>query len=96
MKKWRSQGFKTVLYLDDGIIISDSEEAAFENIIAVRKELKDAGFIVNEQKSHWLPTRRLIWLGFVLDSKNDTISIPQDKVFAIIDIIISILKNSFI
>ena len=87
LKKWRSQGFKAVLYLDDGIIISDSQEAAFENVITVRKDLKDAGFIVNEQKSQWLPSKSLIWLGFVLDSERNVISIPQHKVIAIIDII---------
>ena len=96
LKKWRSQGFKAVLYLDDGIIISDSQEAAFENIITVRKDLKDAGFIVNEQKSQWLPSKSLIWLGFVLDSERNVISIPQHKVIAIIDIINYILNNCFI
>ena len=48
VKKWRSQGLMVVLYIDDGIILSN-ENNAFDNVITIREDLKNAGFLVNEE-----------------------------------------------
>jgi hypothetical protein len=71
IKKWRAAGFKVVLYLDDGLVLSETVEASIETVIQVRKDLKDAGFQVNEGKSNWLPQTKVKWLGFLLDSKEN-------------------------
>ena len=80
VKKWRKEGIKIVLYLDDGLLISDTEKQAVKNVINIRKDLKDAGLIVNEDKSNWLPSQELIWLGFIINSKNNSISVPCSKI----------------
>ena len=43
VKKWRAQGITVVLYIDDGILISDTLEGCLDSVITVRKDLKDSG-----------------------------------------------------
>jgi hypothetical protein len=78
---WRAQGIPIVTYLDDGIVIADSLQDAerFSNII--QSDLCKAGFIVNDEKSVWVPTQKLNWLGFSLDSQLNVFEIPDEKLF---------------
>ena len=65
-------------------MLSDFLEQAIENVIAIRLDLKAAGFMVNEQKSIWLPTQRLKWLGFLLNAKDNVFEVPGDKLCRIL------------
>jgi hypothetical protein len=49
--KWRSEGHLVVLYLKDGLVLSDSVEESIDSVIIIREDLKNAGFQVNEAKS---------------------------------------------
>ena len=68
IKKWRSEGKLTVLYLDDGLLLADMLEQALSDVIDVRLDLAEAGFVINEKKSCWLPCQSLKWLGFIFNS----------------------------
>ena len=69
-----------MLYLDDGLILSDNEDEAFDSVIEIRADLAQAAVIVNEKKSNWLPTHKLQWLGFVLDAENNSFAVPAEKI----------------
>ena len=43
VRYWRSQGLRTVVYLDDGIFAVDGKEAAFRASEAVREDLRKGG-----------------------------------------------------
>ena len=64
---WRRKGLRTVVYLDDGLCAVTGEERACEASALVQSTLENSGFVANVEKSKWTPTRRLQWLGFVLD-----------------------------
>ncbi|XP_038066498.1 uncharacterized protein LOC119736556 [Patiria miniata] len=46
--------------------------------------LQDLGFIVNKEKSNLIPTQQVEYLGFVINSKNMTLSLNQGKINNII------------
>ena len=67
VKHWRGNGLRAVVYLDDGIVAVNGMEAAEQTSAIVRQELADAGFLAHEQKSQWIPSQKIHWLGFDLD-----------------------------
>jgi hypothetical protein len=81
VKIWRAQAIQIVLYLDDGIIIADTFQEAETFALKIKTDLEAAGFIINPEKSRWVPTQHLQWLGFLLDSKNNKFEIPADKLY---------------
>ena len=46
VRHWRGRGLKAIVYLDDGIVAINGERRAQEEIILVRRELENAGFII--------------------------------------------------
>ena len=62
-KYWRIQGLRMAIFLDDGWAIVQDRESCLIKAQAVRGDLYNAGFVVNEDKSVWEPTQVLDWLG---------------------------------
>ena len=60
------------------------------------KLLQDLGFLVNMNKSVLTPTQRIIFLGFLIDSVNMTISLPEEKQLAIIQKANSLLGQNLV
>ena len=79
VRLWRGRGLWMVLYLDDGIVATKQEEAIQESE-RVQKDLCSASLVVNSSKSQWLPTKRLIWLGFEIDLDGGRLLVPQEKI----------------
>jgi len=79
VKHWRSQAYRMVVYLDDGWGFSESFDACFNLSETVRKDLISAGLFINDEKSIWVPTQKLTWLGFVWDTKHLLLQIPDEK-----------------
>lgn len=83
IRHWRDRGLRVVLYLDDGIVAVKGEECAMQESERVQAELSEAGLIVNNAKSQWVPTKRLIWLGFQIDLQDGRLTVPDQKVKAL-------------
>ena len=64
VKKWRKAGFNIVVFLDDGFCIGKSFESLKSIIEIVHRDLLDAGFLPNYEKSVWNPVKVTEWLGF--------------------------------
>ena len=76
---WRGRGLRVVLYLDDGIVATKQEEANRESE-QVQRDLCRAGLVTNSCKSQWMPSKRLIWLGFEVDLERGQLLVPQLKI----------------
>ncbi|XP_065915901.1 uncharacterized protein [Dysidea avara] len=90
---WRGQGLKVVLYLDDGIVAVKGEDQAKRVSVQIRNDLGEAGFVVNEAKSQWVPVKRLIWLGFEIDLEKGKIVVPESKLENTCDLLQSLVKR---
>ena len=80
VKALRRQGVRVVAYLDDFLAMFRSREEAIrvrDHIIL--PTLLRLGFITEDSKSVWEPTRRLEMLGLILDTEAAVVEIPEDK-----------------
>ena len=77
------KGFNAiVVYLDDFLIIGESQlacRAAFETLLSL---LSNLGFQINWSKVVW-PAQRLVFLGVLLDTVECTMSLPEEKLEAL-------------
>ena len=55
VKRWRSKGFRTFTYLDDGAGADQVLDKAVKMSEFVPKDIVLSGFIANEEKSQWVP-----------------------------------------
>ena len=80
VKLWRENGLKIVLYLDDGLLMAPSYDTCNLASTFVRDSLSQAGFHINCEKSVFIPTQDIEWLGLRWNSKLFELSIPQRRV----------------
>jgi len=90
------QGIKCALYLDDGIIDSDSLEICNINTKIALSDLERSGFLLNESKSNLIPTQTGEWLGTIFDTSSMSFSVPQRKIITLKDLLSQSLNNHFI
>ena len=64
----RRLGIRMILYLDDMLIMSQTQAEASTNLATAMTLLVGLGFIVNLRKSVLTPTQQVEFLGFTLDS----------------------------
>ena len=83
VRHWRGRGLKAIVYLDDGIVAINGERRAQEESILVRRELENAGFIINLEKSVWVPSQSMEWLGFNIDLCKGEFSVPSNKLYSL-------------
>ncbi|XP_018373232.1 PREDICTED: uncharacterized protein LOC108767726 [Trachymyrmex cornetzi] len=75
----RAEGYESVLYLDDFLLLAHSKEACRRNVQAHINTLSKLGFVINFGKSELEPARRRKYLGFVFDSESQSVAIPETR-----------------
>ena len=75
----RNKGIGLVIYLDDMAIISSSRELSSQEAAIVVQILESLGFIINKEKSVLIPSQKMVFLGYVIDSVEMTVSLPEEK-----------------
>ena len=92
VKYWRAKGFCIVVYLDDGWG-TDSVEKCQKVSDRVHRDLQLAGFVVNLEKSVWVPCSVLEWLGYLWNMQSGTVSMPTRKIVSFKGMVKSTLQN---
>ena len=82
----RNLGFISVYYLDDTWLMGRSKEECELNVNHTMEILRKAGFLINVQKSQLEPKQTIAFLGFELNSRSMTVSLPADKRFDILNL----------
>ncbi|KAK3092616.1 hypothetical protein FSP39_005025 [Pinctada imbricata] len=76
----RKAGCINVPYIDDVYLQGDSQYECWENIKTTVDKLQKLGFIINIEKSVFIPKQEMVFLGFILNSKEMTVRLPREKV----------------
>lgn len=76
----RTKGLQGFPYLDDSFIFGFTQAECQNSINTLANVFSDLGFKVHQEKSVLLPTQKLEFLGFIIDSINMTITLPESKV----------------
>jgi len=79
----RKLGIHLALYLDDMIIMAETEEELKQHLATAMTTLVSLGFVITLRKSLLIPGQELEILGFLLDTKRMTIALPQKKLHAL-------------
>ena len=96
LKLLRSQGMLLIIYLDDILLIAPTADLCLAQGKFLMKLLQDLGFFVNMNKSVLTPTQKIFFLGFLIDSVNMTISLPEEKQLAILQKANSLFGQNFV
>ena len=80
LKKWRSEGHKVVLFLDDGLGGNGSYNEALISSQFIRQDLIDFGFIIADEKCQWVPSQVIVWMGYVWNSVSGTIQVTNERI----------------
>ena len=87
VKKWRSEGIKCAMYIDDGI----AGEKSFQKVASIRNimlhDLASAGLTINIKKSSLIPEKHKTWLGFLINTENMHFEVPERKIEKILDLL---------
>lgn len=93
---WREQGIYIIVYLDDGFGFSDSFANCEYSSLKVYNTLIKAGFVVNTEKSVWVPQKCLEGLGFTWNMEDGCLELPSVNVEKLLFMINNIVDNDFL
>lgn len=80
MKGWRSKGRQAVIHIDDSICAAFSVGEVVEHSAAIQENLKDAEFVINVDKSRFIPHQVSEWLGFTINLVSGCFHLPDEKI----------------
>lgn len=76
---FRRKGWSCFQYIDDSIVMNESKEICQQITNKIVKKLRDLGFFIHESKSVLIPTTKIKFLGFDIDSRQMQVSPTEDK-----------------
>ena len=79
----RNLGIRLIIYLDDLLILADSEQTARLHLATAQSLLENLGFVINLKKSVLSPVQETEFLGMTVDSLTLCLALPGDKVRSI-------------
>ena len=78
-KHLRFKGHLLVKYLDDSILIGETARICLNNVTDTVNLLRSLDFTIHTDKSVFVPTQKITFLGFIIDSAKMTISLTEEK-----------------
>lgn len=76
----RTLGLRVIIYIDDILIMAESEQMSKEHTTGLIFLLENLGFVINYAKSQLNPTQEIDFLGFTVSSESFTIKLPTEKI----------------
>lgn len=80
----RERGFLNVFYIDDTLLLGDSYDECFANVKQTADLLDSLGFTIHPRKSVFQPAQDIVFLGFILDSKDMSVRLTPEKITIIV------------
>ena len=72
-------GMRIIVYLDDFLILHQDPVTLVSHMEIFMNLLVSAGFLINVDKSELTPTRSLVWLGWMVDSRDLRLLLPYRR-----------------
>ena len=93
IRHWRGLGISTTIFLDDNIDMENSPEISHEYAKIIKSDLCMSGLVANDDKSIWVPTQSITWLGLDWNGVNGTIAIASHRLEKLNSAITTILNH---
>lgn len=88
----RKKGHLSSGYIDDSYLQGDGYQDCLANVVDTIKLFDSLGFIIHPEKSVFIPTQIITFLGFVLDSRTMTVYLTQQKQLKVKNACLHIIK----
>ena len=95
-KYLREKGYLNTFYLDDSFLVDQDFLGCFRNVVDTIQTSRKAGFCVHPVKSVLIPTKTLVYLGFLLSTIDMTVRLTKEKVQSITHIVENVLAKSLL
>jgi ribonuclease HI len=92
----RKRGIRLIIYLDDILILNESKIGAERDFELVVSILERCGFLINHEKSIGVASRKIEYLGLIVDSHFLSLSLLEEKVASIVNLCEAALKTSLV
>ena len=90
----RLPGLRIIIFLDDILLVASSKQKCLDQLQFLRQLITDLGFIVNDKKSQLEPCTKLTFLGFIIDSLDMKLYLPQDKIHKTVSACSSLISTA--
>lgn len=77
---FRKMGIRCSYYIDDSINMHGEKEICRTNMDMMSKKLESLGFLINDEKSVKIPTQRITYFGYIIDSVLFMVFLPENKI----------------
>ena len=95
IKKWRGQGIKSIIFIDDGICGGKGYHRTKYITETIISDLAKSGLKMNFENSCLEPTQKGKWLGLIIDTKISKIFVPEEKIEKLVKSIKDVLAQTF-
>lgn len=89
----RQQGHISSSFLDDSLLIGDTEEECQANVLATVDLMRKLGFVIHPSKSVFIPSKEIQYLGVILNSETMTVRLTKQRADSIKADCMHLLKN---
>ena len=93
-KHLRSKGHLSVKYLDHSLLIEETARICLNNVTDTVNLLRSLDFNIHSDKSVFVPTQKITFLGFIIDSVKMTITLTEERKEKIYDNCSSLLQSN--
>ena len=83
MASLHKQGHIVSSYIDDLFLLSRTHSICATAVADTFLQFDSLGFIIHPDKSVFIPTQRLVLLGFVIDSVTMTVTLPPGNILSV-------------
>lgn len=90
----REQGHSITGYIDDMLLLAETEQQLQSAIEAIIQLLEGLGFVINWNKSSLHPTTQITHLGIIIDSVAMTVTLSGEKINKIKDLCTDLLNKN--
>ncbi|XP_077308637.1 uncharacterized protein LOC143927975 [Lithobates pipiens] len=92
----RLKGIAVIPYLDDLLFFAPSKLQLQGDLRVAISCLKRLGWLINQEKSHLIPTQALQYLGFLVDSVSQKVFLTEEKVIKVKEMVTFLQSNQTI
>ncbi|MEW8548280.1 MAG: reverse transcriptase domain-containing protein [Candidatus Thiodiazotropha sp.] len=92
----RAKGHISTAYIDDSCLQGQTAEDCAHNVSDTVSLFDNLGFTIHDKKSVFIPTKQIVFVGFLLDSETMTVRLTCEKAVKIITVCTHILQETYI
>lgn len=92
----KMKGYLNTSFIDDSFLIGNTFLECYKNVVETALASTNAGFVVHPDKSIFIPSQILVYLGFILNTIDMTVRLTEQKKLEIKTLISSILEKSIL